>query len=292
LYNPEAEALVSVITTQFPEFQGCSFQIITAGFDSVAVDVGDQWIFKFPRTAQTEESLRREAKLLQVLRDRITIPIPAVEQFEKPRVFTMHRKIPGDHLPPDKYNQLGDGTRDALAEEIALFYSQLHGLPVEMLADAGATDTHPWLPVETIEQKAIPLLPPNMHEWANESIRQYRELAPDPFGTIFGFFDGHGWNMAFDHLRGKLNGIYDFADSGFGPLHQDFIYTNFIARDLTLRVVSCYQGLTNKSLEIKRVDLLTSVLRLHELAEVADDPAGSKEVLPIVTQWWEDLAKT
>ena len=44
-------------------------------------------------------------------------------------------------------------------------------------------------------------------------------MPPDPLGTVYGFFDGHGWNMAFDHARGRLNGIFDFGDSGFGPLH-------------------------------------------------------------------------
>ena len=72
-------------------------------------------------------------------------------------------------------------------------------------------------------------------------------LSADPHGTVFGFYDGHGWNMAFDHQRGVLNGIYDFADAGIGPLQQDFIYSSFIDEDLTLRIIAAYERITGKA---------------------------------------------
>jgi len=69
------------------------------------------------------------------------------------------------------------------------------------------------------------------------------------------------------------------------------IFSDYLDNIFTVRIIRYYQELAGKSLEIERVDLLTSVLRLHELAEVADDPAGSKKLLPFVTQWWEELEK-
>src|SRR5919106_64050 len=75
----------------------------------------------------------------------------------------------------------------------------------------------------------------------NEPSRPGSSYQRTPYGTTYGFFDGHGWNMAFDHTTNRLNGVYDFADSGFGPLHQEFIYTNLIARDLTARIVAEYE---------------------------------------------------
>ena len=54
---------------------------------------------------------------------------------------------------------------------------------------------------------------------------------------ITGYFDGHGWNMAFDHEHGVLNGVYDFADGGIGPRHQEFCYANFVSPDLSERII-------------------------------------------------------
>ena len=104
------------------------------------------------------------------------------------------------------------------------------------------------------------------------SSRHGKQLPPDPFGTIYGHFDGHGWNMAFDHATGTLNGIYDFADSGFGDLSQEFIYSDLIAPDLTDRIVARYAHHSGRHIDPERVHLLATVHRLTELAEAIGDP--------------------
>lgn len=81
-------------------------------------------------------------------------------------------------------------------------------------------------------------------------MREYAKLPADPLGSIFGFFDGHGWNMAFDSEAGRLNGVYDFADAGIGPLHQEFIYSAFIDADLTERIVAAYERFSGRRLSV------------------------------------------
>ncbi len=85
--------------------------------------------------------------------------------------------------------------------------------------------------------------------WQRISSQEFERLPPDPHGQTYGFFDGHGWNMAFDRVRGRLNGIYDFADSGFGPVHQEFIYSNFISPDLTERIAAAYEKASGRTLD-------------------------------------------
>jgi hypothetical protein len=91
--------------------------------------------------------------------------------------------------------------------------------------------------------------------------------------------------MAFDHQRGILNGIYDFADAGFGPLHQDFIYSSFIDEDLTLRIIAAYENITGKAIDRRRVDILTAAYRLHELAGIAHDPPQIPNARANVEAW-------
>ena len=76
-----------------------------------------------------------------------------------------------------------------------------------------------------------------------------------------------------------------FGDSGFGPLQQEFIYTNFIARDLTARIVAAYEALTGRALDPERIELLSGVLRLAELAAYADDPDQAPAMLRCVADW-------
>src|SRR5690606_20795878 len=124
-----------------------------------------------------------------------------------------------------------------------------------------------------------------LRAYAERTVAAWQRLPPDPYGTTYGFFDGHGWNMAFDHARNRLNGVYDFGDSGFGPLHQEFVYPNFVAPDLTARIASEYEALTGRALARRRIDLLSGVLRLSELAELADDPDHVPAMIGRVADW-------
>ncbi len=104
-----------------------------------------------------------------------------------------------------------------------------------------------------MRRRALPLLPAAWRERAERLVREYAKLPADPLGSIFGFFDGHGWNMAFDSEAGRLNGVYDFADAGIGPLHQEFIYSAFIDADLTERIVAAYERFSGRRLKRRRM---------------------------------------
>jgi hypothetical protein len=168
---------------------------------------------------------------------------------------------------------------------MALFYAQLHRLDARSIEAAGAGPIKPWVQPEDILRRIWPLLPSRLCRYAERSIAAWQQLPPDPYGTVYGFFDGHGWNMAFDHARNRLNAMYDFGDSGFGPLHQEFIYSNWIAPDLTARIIAEYQVLTGFALDRQRIDLLSGVLRMSELAEYADHAEHARAMVKNVADW-------
>src|SRR3546814_17924439 len=107
-----------------------------------------------------------------------------------------------------------------------------------------STRTDTLVPYTTLFRS--PILPAALLPYADRTVSAWRDLPPDPYGTTYGFFDGHGWNMAFDHVSNRLNGVYDFADSGFGALHQEFIYSNWISPDLTARTIAEYEALRSE----------------------------------------------
>jgi hypothetical protein len=279
------EPLRAAVLGAFPELSASRFTLLTAGWDSVAVDVDDNLIFKFPRHEAAERALASEAGLLAAIRPAVSMAVPELTIHPGPPLFSRHVKLKGEHLLAAQYELLPIEARQHLAADMALFYAELHAFDPARMEVAGARPIKPWLAPDDMLRRAWPALPPELRPYAERTIGAWQLLAPDPHGTVYGFFDGHGWNMAFDHARGRLNGIYDFADSGFGPLHQEFVQPNWISPDHTARVADKYQRLTGRVLDLERITLLTGVLRLSELAEYADDPAHRDAMLRNVAEW-------
>jgi hypothetical protein len=277
--------LRATIIDAFPEHTSANFSLLTAGWDSFAVDVNDRLIFKFPRHAAAETRLKTEARLLAVVRPAVTMRVPDLALHPGPPLFSLHAKLPGEHLLAEHYERLPIEARQRLAADMAVFYAELHRLDPRRLEAAGAGPIGLWLPPDEILRLAWPLLPLELQNYAERTIAAWERMAGDPHGTTYGFFDGHGWNMAFDHAAGRLNGIYDFGDSGFGPLHHEFIHINWISPDLAERVIAEYETLTGRELDRERIKLITGVLRLSELGGFANDTARVAKAVRTVAEW-------
>lgn len=266
------DALRAVIIERFPEHVGGQFSLLAEGWDSVAVDVDDQLIFKFPRHPRGEAALRREVAILGVVSAAVSMPVPSPTLFETPQTFSLHDKIAGGHLLPAQYDALDEQAREALGEAMGEFYAELHAIDQAKAVAAGAQPVDAWLAADDILRLVRPVLPPGLLPFAENAMAEWRNLEPDPYGDIYGFFDGHGWNMAFDHGTSRLNGIYDFADSGIGPVHQEFVYSSLISPDLTPRIIASYERHSGRLIDRQRVDILTATHWLWELAAEAHLP--------------------
>lgn len=279
------DALLAIIIWRFPEHAGGQFSLLSEGWDSVAVDVDDRIIFKFPRHPQGEAALRREVAILGVVGAAVSMSVPSLTLFETPQAFSRHVKIPGDHLVTAQYDSLPETSRRLLGEAMGRFYGELHAIEPARALAAGAERVEDWLSADDILRLTWPILPQHLRPFAQATMAEWASLPPDPHGMIYGFFDGHGWNMAFDHAAGRLNGIYDFADSGIGPLHQEFIYSSLVSADLTERIIANYESLTGRAIDRGRVDLLTATHRLRELAVEAHLPDNVPDLLATVEAW-------
>jgi hypothetical protein len=288
MLQPESADLAryrALIISRLPHMAGAQFVTLAEGWDSVALE-HDGLIFKFARNERARGRLQREVALLTYLRPRITMPLPQPVLFDGDEPFTQHRKIPGEKLLADDYLMLGEGSRNALATRMAQLYAELHQLPLARMQQVGAVAVEPWMSPQEILDKALPRLPRGYKGWARKVVSAYRKLSIQGDELVFGYFDGHGWNMAFDFTTGTLNGVYDFADSGFGSRHRDLSYSNWISADLTLRIIDRYEELTRFKVDRDLVMLYTSALRLAELAEgvLADDVAIAN-----VVNWADEL---
>jgi aminoglycoside phosphotransferase (APT) family kinase protein len=284
--GPSLATIREAIFRSFPELAGSAIRPLAEGWHSKAVEADGRLVFKFPKSAAAEKALRREATLLAVVQPRLTVAVPKLTLHEGPPAFSSHAIIPGEHLVTEDYIKLSAGARSRLGETLGRFYAELHRLDADEMDAAGAGPIGPWLGPDEVRSRVLHLLPPELQDRAEQVITTYERLPPDPCGTTYGFFDGHGWNMAFDHDRGRLNGIYDFGDSGFGPLHQEFIYSSFISPELTERIAMAYETFTGRHLDRARIEILTGYHRLWELTETVDDPDGAPIMMKSVAAWF------
>ena len=248
-----------------PDLAGLPMVLHTRGWDSNAVEVGDT-IFKFPKHEDAPARLRREARVLALVAPRVPLAVPRMTLHESPTLFSEHRMIPGEIIETAGYDALGEAQKQALAETLAGFYAALHVIPVAEASAAGAEPKPEWPEAAAVLPVLHERLPAAVHAFAERAFAAYLELPHE--ATIFGYFDGHGWNMAFDHARGVLNGVYDFADAALGPLTREFTYSSLTSPDLTARLITAYEAITGKAIDRRAVAIRMSVQNFAELAEL------------------------
>lgn len=256
----------AAIVAAHPAFQDLPLTVAGRGWHSLAVDIGGRYIAKFPEGEEAERALRREASILGVVRPRVAMAVPDMTLHEGPPLFSLHPKLPGGTLECDGYARLDEHARRALAGDLARFFAELHAIDPEIMRAAGALPAGAWDTDDATLAPVLPLLPEPVRDAARAVIAEYRALPPDPLGEVYGFFDAHGWNMAFGHAQARLNGIFDFADSGFGPPHREFVQVSLVDPDLAARAADAYAAMTGRALDRRRIFLLTAALRLSELA--------------------------
>jgi hypothetical protein len=255
-------ALRQAVAVRFPDAAAAPLVPLEEGWDCAAYRLGGQVIVKRPKRDEAAERLRYEALVLATVRPRVSLPVPDLHLLEDP-LLSWHAAIPGERLEAAGYEALSLRQREDLAAGLAQFQAEVHQVSVP-----AARPVEAWAGAERL-LAAVPLLPDDWHGAAGRLVSDYAALPPDPLGEVFGQFDGHGWNMAFDHAVGQLNGIYDFGDSGVGARHRDFIYCGLTSLDLMERTVTAYGALTGLAVEHERVRTLSGAHRLWELAEGA-----------------------
>lgn len=262
---PEYVAAIGAVR---PDLRDLPMVLHSRGWDSNAVEVGDT-IFKFPKRDEAVARLRREAGFLALVRPRVPLTVPDMVLHEEPMVFSQHGMIPGGIIETAGYEALGEAGKQGMAERLAGFYAALHTIPVHEAVAVGAEPKAEWPNGAEVLPLLEDRLPREHMSFAERAFAAYA-LLPEEV-QVFGYFDGHGWNMAFDHERGVLNGVYDFADAGIGPASREFTYSNLTAPDLTERMIPIYERLSGRRIDRRTVALRTSVQHLSELAEFEDD---------------------
>lgn len=261
-------AALAVIARDFPDPQ--PRHVMANGFDNIAI-ITSTHVFRLPRHGQARARLVTEAAFLSLIRAHVDLPVPDLRIHDGPPVFSSHRLIPGQTLGAPEYLALDAAQRDLLARDLARLYAQLHAIPLAQAVEIGAPPVEDLPPPEEILAATLPLLSDAQQGWARAVVAAWQDLPPES-DQVFSWFDGHGWNMAFDRRQGTLRGAFDFADASIGSPHWDLQHTNLIHPDLTRRMVAHYQHISGRQMDLRRIAILTGIHRLADLMDAHDHP--------------------
>src|SRR3989304_6357061 len=123
----------------FPQLEVRRIEFLAEGWDSVAWEVNEELIFRFPKRPAAERGLEKEIRLLPELAPPLSIPIPRFEYVSEgcpafPHPFVGYPKLPGVQLKaltptPEELARL--------APQLGRFLSELHSFPVERAVELG-----------------------------------------------------------------------------------------------------------------------------------------------------------
>jgi aminoglycoside 2''-phosphotransferase len=122
--------------------------------------------------------LKDEARILRLLQNYITLEIPS-PLYETDDCLA-YRMISGETLRRDMLMKLPDSDQQAIADQLAQFLKELHGVPINETADfevpiADALMKYEgWVDAyESIREKVLPLLMPHVREWVAEHFESH-----------------------------------------------------------------------------------------------------------------------
>jgi aminoglycoside 2''-phosphotransferase len=190
--------------------------------------VNDELVFRFAKRGFGFKDLQEEANILRLLAKYITLPIPA--PFYESSEAMAYRMIPGEALRRDMLMKLPEDTQQAVAEQLAQFFRELHGVPVREVSDfvlpcADALMKYEgWVGVyQRIREKVFPLLQEHQLKWATEHFESHlADKSNFDYELKMVDTDIPPYHIMFDRREKRITGIIDFGCAGLGDPAIDF----------------------------------------------------------------------
>lgn len=224
----ELESYEKRIREICPELAIESVSLNQAGLLNDVVIVNGELVFRFVKRDFGFKDPQEEARILRLLRRYITLPIPA-PFYESPDGLA-YRMIPGETLRRDMLMRLTEDDQQAIADQLAQFFKELHGVPVNEVSDfeipmADALMKHEgWVKAyQRIREKVFPLLMPHVREWATEHFESHlSDRSNFEYELKMVDTDIPPYHILFDRQKKRVNGVIDFGCAGLGDPAIDF----------------------------------------------------------------------
>jgi aminoglycoside 2''-phosphotransferase len=245
------------------------------GWDSVALLVNGQDVFRFAKRPDAAVRQAREAELLTMLADRLPLPIPRyTHTWTDPawpgKRIVGYRLIAGEQLIPARARPEHRATQ---AAQLGEFVSALHTVPVEQARRHGAQGGAAASRREAyrgffaiVRANMLPLF--TAREQAAIVAYWSRYLDDD---TCFAFTptlvhrDLNTEHVLFDPATGNLTGVIDWGDAGLDDPAVDFAGVRHqLGDDFARQMLAAYRHPLDTTF-LRRMDFYAGMEPFHEI---------------------------
>ena len=221
------ETARDLIETQFSHLAPIHITNRAQGWDNEALEINGQWIFRFPKRADSAADMERELRLLPQIASRLPLPIPRYEFFGQatakfPYLFAGYHRLDG---VPASHAEVGD--TENVAAQLGAFLSALHAIDWNEFAGieiSSENDTyHAYWPAVEAELASL------TRYLGERQIEKYRAfLREQKRGFAFA-----NWRVLLhadlrdEHILlapdgSHVAGIIDWTDAAWGDAAHDF----------------------------------------------------------------------
>ena len=203
--------------------------------------------------------MQKEKLVLDYLRGKITLQMPEIEYYSEEYHICGYKAIKGDKLTPGLYKAMSDGEKDRLVQDIAMFLSQMHALP---LPDVGSLQAD----VMDDYKSDYDALKKTVYEKIPDRSKAYldalfQRIFSDRRMTEYVKALCHN-DLSCSHMiiqNNRVIGIIDFGDAAVTDRDRDFIYLleegrEELGRAFGMKVLEYYHH-PDKDMPILKADL-------------------------------------
>ncbi|WP_223069551.1 phosphotransferase family protein [Paenibacillus caui] len=276
--SPTMDALVTFISSRYPELQGESFRIVTEGMQNTVIIVGERLVFRFPLSSDSV-SLETEKRFLPKLAERVTLPIPKIlfeSDSQDDLQYIGYPIIQGEPLMDVHFLSLSETVKDRIAKEIADFLTSLHTFQDDPVTrndpdESRVTWKGGWeFFFAEIERFVEPKLGKNERLWVQRMRREYLQTDGSfEFTPCLIHGDFKREHIFYDPDAERLSGIIDFGQLKVGDPAYDFHYLHLNYGERFMNSVYLYYLGPKDDNFHSRIEIYTYFLWLSELLYAA-----------------------
>lgn len=211
----------------------------------------DENIIRIPKTEYAENGYLCEKAILDYLHATIDCTqLPDISIKKEPFFHTVHRKIPGIYWSEKEYLSKSNAVRDALAEDCAVFFAELHASDVTKI-HTRLLELHPIQKNMELYLKDF-FTPHEMGEIVKFTNPLF-VLPKDDLTLVHHDFYPDNFLLRDDY---RLNGVLDFGNSGIYNYMFDFkalVSWERGINDFFHRIASRYTRICGRHIDIKTI---------------------------------------
>lgn len=233
--------------------------ILGQGHDSIAYLVNNEYIFKQSKHNEASINLKKERRVLNYLKDKITLQIPDIEYYSEKYSVCGYKLIKGYPLTPSIYQNLSDDEKDMLAQDIALFLREMHSITLPDTDGLELDIIHDYCSdYDVLRETIYDKIPDKSKDYIDHL---YKRILNDEHILQYVKVICHN-DLGCNHIIMQNNravGIIDFGDVAITDRDRDFIYlledsNEEIGRDFGIKILEYYNH-PNKDIPILKANL-------------------------------------